>query len=361
MKKLSKRIGIIVLVILVLFITGVKVNHTIRCRKEATVINRYGVGQLVDINGLKLNVDIKTAQNQEIGGKHPDFSKIVYMAGLGVGDIQVSTRPLMDQLINDYDIITIDRPGNGMSEDTKKERTVEAIVEEYRTVLKETKQEAPYILMAHSVAGIYATYWAEAYPEEIEAIIYLDADAAECFVKEGEPGFETLMTAKAEEIVSSMGLQRMLVSQNTLIGDNEKQIYTKEEESIRLKLMYQNTFSKATYGEMRNYTKNAQKVLDQKVPINIPKLYIKADNLHGIYYEDIYKQKLHDRYQGDEDKIQAYIRKKDAQQQEKIGFMKQYGNVTVQIISGPHCIYEYAPDEVASVIHKFMKDNQPVS
>ena len=31
----------------------------------------------------------------------------------------------------------------------------------YRSVLLKTEQKAPYILVAHSIAGIYATYWAK--------------------------------------------------------------------------------------------------------------------------------------------------------------------------------------------------------
>ena len=87
-----------------------------------------------------------------------------------------------------------------MSSDTKEERTVEEIVEEYRMALKYSTSTKQYILMAHSIGGMYAEYWASLYPDEVEAIIYLDATPAECYVEEGKPQATTLAIAKAENI-----------------------------------------------------------------------------------------------------------------------------------------------------------------
>ena len=68
----------------------------------------------------------------------------------------------------DNQLIFIDRAGYGFSEDTKTDRTVEQIVEDYRTVLKNMGEEGPYILLAHSISGLYVSYWQNKYPDEIE-------------------------------------------------------------------------------------------------------------------------------------------------------------------------------------------------
>ena len=62
----------------------------------------------------------------------------------------------------------------GWSDLTDKERTVENIVGEIRMALKEANIEGPYILMPHSISGIYILYYANQYPSEVKAIIGID-------------------------------------------------------------------------------------------------------------------------------------------------------------------------------------------
>jgi pimeloyl-ACP methyl ester carboxylesterase len=66
--------------------------------------------------------------------------------------------------------------GNAESNNTTVPQTVEQVVSDYRTVLQNAGCTAPYILMAHSLGGDYATYWENAYPDEIEAVVYFDPD-----------------------------------------------------------------------------------------------------------------------------------------------------------------------------------------
>lgn len=47
------------------------------------------------------------------------------------------------------------RFGNGLSDDTSEAQTVERIVELYRDALEKTGQKKTYILIAHSISGIY--------------------------------------------------------------------------------------------------------------------------------------------------------------------------------------------------------------
>src|SRR5690625_7977077 len=43
-----------------------------------------------------------------------------------------------------------------------------------RIVLKKSNIQGPYILMPHSISGIYSMYFANTYPEEVKAIIGID-------------------------------------------------------------------------------------------------------------------------------------------------------------------------------------------
>lgn len=187
MKRKNKKICITALGVLLAFIILMKIYHNYRLVQEKRELEEYGVGEIVNVDGKDINV-------YQIG-KQDSQQTIVYIQGLGSGDTVISTRPLFDKLKDDFHIYLIDRAGNGMSSDTKADRTVEEIVEEYRLALKQSSSNKKYILMAHSIGGMYAEYWASRYPEEVEAIIYLDATPVECYVEEGKPQASTLVIA----------------------------------------------------------------------------------------------------------------------------------------------------------------------
>ena len=54
---------------------------------------------------------------------------------------------------------------------TNREQTVENIVQEIRHALKEADIQGPYILMPHSISGVYSMYYANTYPDEVKAVM----------------------------------------------------------------------------------------------------------------------------------------------------------------------------------------------
>ena len=345
-KKKSKKVcvGIVIAIAIILMIS--KINHEIRLKQETKVLQQYDVGEQIDINRKKIN--IYTAGNSSAD------NTIVYMHGLGMGDTTITARPMLEQLEDNFKISIIDRYGNGMSDDTNDKQTVRKIIEEYRNALKNINQEAPYILIAHSISGIYATYWAQNYPNEIKAIIYLDADPVECFVEEGKVDLLTLFLSKVEYLASSLGLQRLFVSDSMLIGKVENQIFEDEQNTMRKYLLYQHTYSKATCSEMELYYENAKTVLDGDMNFNIPQLYIVANDVEGEYYEEVYKELLENQFNGDKEKIGNKVDRRKRIINDKISYMNRRSNIDVVELSGPHCIYEYNPSKVSSVINEYL-------
>ena len=51
---------------------------------------------------------------------------------------------------------------------------VDYILSETRLALHKAGIDDPYVLCPHSMSGIEALYWAQEYPDEVEAIIGLD-------------------------------------------------------------------------------------------------------------------------------------------------------------------------------------------
>lgn len=98
---------------------------------------------------------------------------IVLLSGLGTAAPVLDFEPLVNELAKNHKVVVVESFGYGWSNVTNKERTVENIVEGIITALK-SNIEGPYILMPHSISGIYSMYYANAYPDEVKAVIGID-------------------------------------------------------------------------------------------------------------------------------------------------------------------------------------------
>lgn len=345
-KKFLKKFSLVILIVFAAFLVFSRVNHIIKLNQEAKILENYGVGNSITIESKKLNMFSY--------GNLSSKETVVFMHGLGIGDTTISTRPMLDEFTEDYNVCILDRYGNGMSDDSSDIQSVDNIINEYRTALNYNGNKAPYVLIAHSISGIYATYWAQKYPEEIKSIIYLDADPAKCFVEEGEPNKITLFISKIGANVASLGLQRFCLGEEFIIGEDENKNFSQKQKRLRTYLIYKNTYSEATHSEFKSYYKNAKCVFEQKAKINIPKLHIVADNMSGDYYDKVYSKQLDERFKGKTEEIEAYLVNQKKLMAKKIEYMNEEKS-SVTRISGPHCIYEYKPKEVANIILAFLE------
>ena len=122
------------------------------------------IGQLVEVDG----------KNMHVYTKGDGENTIVLLSGLGTAAPVLDFEPLINEMSKNNKIVVVELFGYGWSDLTHKERTVENIVEEIRTALKESNIEGPYILMPHSISGIYSMYYANKYPDEVRAVIGID-------------------------------------------------------------------------------------------------------------------------------------------------------------------------------------------
>lgn len=319
MKKRKRKVCVIVILGILLFgMICIKIYHEAQMISEEKELFAYGVSNLTDLEDKQVNC--------VIGGKEDAAETVVFMHGLGMGDTSISAEPMFSPLKEKYRTCVIDRYGNGMSDDTGESQTVDVILEEYRNVLRKQGIEGPYILVAHSIAGMYANYWGKQYPEEVKAIVYLDADPAEWYVGAGKPGSMQVLLGRMQQMAVSTGIQRFLMSDEMLIGQDENQIFTKQQNELRKSLMLRNTYSKATQSEFENYYRNATKVIENGVSLSMPQLYIQAvsENCNVDYLD------------------------------EKKQIMEKRGNVSVIRINGSHCLYEVSPEETADAILDFL-------
>ena len=164
--KVVGRILLIMLVVLLLFVLGTFIFHRVKTNQALELLKEKGYYNPVSVGEYSLNV----AKFGNENGAHT----IVGLAGLESGDYAVAVRQMTACLEENNQVVFVDRAGYGFSGDTDHDMTLEHIVEDYRNALKNAGVEAPYILMPHSIGGAYANYWVSEYPEEIEAVIFVD-------------------------------------------------------------------------------------------------------------------------------------------------------------------------------------------
>ena len=118
---------------------------------------------------VEINGKIMKAQVRGSGDK-----TIVMLSGWGVDSPIDDFYPIYEELIKDYKVVVLEYFGYFGSDVTDEERTNEKMVEEIRTALDKLDIKPPYILMPHSMSGLYSLYYANKYPSEVSAIIGLD-------------------------------------------------------------------------------------------------------------------------------------------------------------------------------------------
>ncbi len=154
-------IGIIAAIIAVCMTIGA-IMHSTYFKEELEQIEPYG--QLVNVDDGEMHVySIGSGENT-----------IVLLPGMGVALPSAEFGPLMRKLCEEYTVVCVEYFGVGFSSETEKPRTCENYVEEMRMALTKAGFKAPYVLMPHSISSVFSEYYAEKYPDEIEAVISLD-------------------------------------------------------------------------------------------------------------------------------------------------------------------------------------------
>ncbi len=91
-----------------------------------------------------------------------------------------------DALSRDATLFTHNRAGYGQSEPAEGARSGEAVVEELRALLAAKGLKPPYVLVGHSLGGLYMQWFARRYPQEVQALVLVDAVYPRVIKKPGD-------------------------------------------------------------------------------------------------------------------------------------------------------------------------------
>lgn len=245
------------------FLAAVFACHRILLKKERGLLNP--LGQIVEVDGHGMSV--------WSGGDGEDT--LVFLSGSGTCSPVLDFKSLYSLLSGRYRIAVPERFGYGSSDVVDKPRDIDSILYDTRASLRAAGIGGPYVLVAHSMAGLEALYWAQKYPCEVKAVIGLDMAV---------PGYYEDMRISmplmgAARIAACLGLTRLVpgiserdaVRHGTLSGQ-EKEIYRA--------FFFSRTMTVSMINEARHVRENAEKVRALGRP-EIPVLLFVSDGSGG--------------------------------------------------------------------------------
>ncbi|WP_342416178.1 alpha/beta hydrolase [Paenibacillus sp. FSL R10-2782] len=121
------------------------------------------LGKMVDVGGYRLHI-------RKLGSGTPTI-----LLESGSGESSLSWRDVPENLSSFATVVSYDRAGYAWSEEAATPRTGENIVRELHLALKNTDVQPPYILVGHSLGGMYSRLYAQTYRDEVAGLVLVDA------------------------------------------------------------------------------------------------------------------------------------------------------------------------------------------
>ncbi|WP_258195576.1 alpha/beta fold hydrolase [Rhodococcus sp. OK519] len=225
----------------------------------------------VEVDGHRMSVRVQ--------GSGP--RTIVLLPGLGTPEPIIGFAPLAERLAEQNTVVTVEPFGLGLSDGTDTPRTSEAIVDEIRSALTTLDLDGPYVLMPHSISGLYAMWWTTHHPNEVAAVVGLDDERYTSGGAQDSPDWPKWMAA-----VNAVGGTRDLIALDNstdylgLVADYRESLgdaaeYTPEQQELYLRA-YSWVLNPTVLDEMARNAENVRAAEGFMFPTTLPALSILA-------------------------------------------------------------------------------------
>ncbi len=187
---------------------------------------------------------------------------VVFLSGLGTTGPFYDFKPLWQPLSDDHRIIVIERPGYGYNQTSSRDKGIASVVGGYREVLGTLDIETPVTIMAHSMAGLEAVYWAQNHPDEVSHIIGLDMTIAPVLLD--VTGTPPRFSGAVQYAVGRLGLSRFMdeKSLESALPVLAYEGFEDEERNHIETLFHANMFNRNILRESRRLNENAETVAE---------------------------------------------------------------------------------------------------
>ena len=284
MKKVLKVIVKIILGVIAfiaILLLGIFIFNRIKLAGEKKLLNDQQIAKMVEVDGHKMAVYSSGE------GEHT----LVFMAGAGAPCPILDYRAFTDRFDEDYKVVIIEKFGYGFSDEYEGSRDVMTRVDQNRKALDAVGITGPYILCPHSYTGLETVYWAQNYPEEVEAIIGLDMAVPRAYDMYDEALISSVKSANSvNRTLRELGLVRLFV------GGTLPDEFTDEEKKLATALVCRKYNSKTASNEADSIIEDLN-VIDSKPIPDVATLLIISDGTvteGWIDFEMDYASKLTD-------------------------------------------------------------------
>lgn len=262
--KVMRKIGKTLLLILAGFLALLAIlalfNYVMTRLEKASI---SPPGKMVDAGHGKMHV-----YTEGSGRKN-----VVLLSGWGNPCPVADFQPLIKALRNEYTVTVVDYFGYGWSGQTRSLRTNANIVEETRAALKAAGIRPPYILLPHSLSGIYALYYSRKYPGEVAGIVNLDTSFPEL-----NNYSQDASTSPLYRIARLSGILRLLVGVNPAIIGYPAEYFSGREIALMGKMACRNMHDSTMLAESGSIYANRAELIGCGYPRDIPVVMILADS-----------------------------------------------------------------------------------
>lgn len=255
--------GLTILVIIAVFVIISFIRHKVCSVREQELIT--SLGKLVEVEGHNMSV-----YTEGDGDK-----TLVFMSGAGTCSPILDFKSLYSSLSDDYRIVVVEKLGYGFSDVVDESRDIDTILSQTRMALDRAGIEGPYVLCPHSMSGLEALYWAQKYPEEVEAVVGLDMAVPDYY----DEMKINIPVMKLGEYAAGLGITRWIPSLAESDAIKYGTLSEKEKEIYRA-VFYQRTATETMIDEAKAVKSNAAIVKKKGIP-HVPMLLFISDGSGG--------------------------------------------------------------------------------
>ncbi len=126
-------------------------------------------GELVDVNGTKLHIRAEGQKN--------NLPTIILEAGANSHTDMFHW--VSEGLKKNMRVVRYDREGKWFSESSKDSVASESYAYQLHELLEKNGEKPPYILVGHSMGGVYHRIFRDLYPNEVIGMVFLDSSHSE--------------------------------------------------------------------------------------------------------------------------------------------------------------------------------------
>jgi len=283
-----------------------------------TIFNNPPPGELVNIDGYNMHVF-----TQGDGEK-----TLVFLAGHGTAYPTLDFKPLWSQLVDNFKIAVVERFGYGYSSKTKTSRDLYSVLSNTREALKLAGLTPPYVLVPHSLSGLEAIYWAQKFPDEVEAMVMLDPNLPEM----AEAIKPNIVTRIALKLISRASQNMSVDRARTAIVDrnpsNTYKLLSEDDQEVYIDVFRSRTYTPDMLREIKDLPINIKLVKSLSIPADVPLLLFSSNFGGDAKYAHLLK--FH----------------KD--------FVATFRNAKHIELECGHYVHSYVPEQIAEEIKTFM-------